>query len=90
MDETTGTLMPQRASARGSAAPLTHTEAGHGRSRHVGWHFREFGLGGILVEAIESRATLLLAGAGTVAVSAIGLVAYASLPAAVKRGDHVV
>jgi MFS family permease len=42
-------------------------------------------LGGILVEAIGPRGTLLLAGAGTVAVSTIGLGAYASLPAAVKR-----
>jgi MFS family permease len=42
-------------------------------------------LGGILVEAIGPRGTLLLAGAGTVAVSTIGLAAYASLPAAVKR-----
>jgi MFS family permease len=46
-------------------------------------------LGGILVEAIGPRATLLLAGAGTVAVSIIGLVAYASLPAAVRRRDLV-
>jgi MFS family permease len=46
-------------------------------------------LGGILVEAIGPRVTLLLAGAGTVAVSMIGLVAYGSLPAAVKRRDPV-
>jgi MFS family permease len=44
-------------------------------------------LGGILVEAIGPRATLMLAGAGTVAVSIIGLVAYASLPAPVRRSD---
>jgi MFS family permease len=42
-------------------------------------------LGGILVEAIGPRVTLLLAGAGTVAVSSIGLVVYASLPVAVRR-----
>jgi hypothetical protein len=35
------------------------------------------------------RGTLLLAGAGTVAVSMIGLVAYASLPPAARRGDLV-
>jgi MFS family permease len=46
-------------------------------------------LGGILVEAIGPRVTLLVAGAGTVAVSIIGLVAYASLPAAVRRRDLV-
>jgi MFS family permease len=46
-------------------------------------------LGGILVEAMGPRGTLLLAGAGTVAVSIIGLVAYASLPAAVRRRDLV-
>jgi MFS family permease len=42
-------------------------------------------LGGILVEAIGPRVTLLLAGAGTIAVSFIGLAAYASLPVAVRR-----
>jgi MFS family permease len=42
-------------------------------------------LGGIFVEAIGPRVTLLVAGAGTIAVSIIGLVAYGSLPAAVKR-----
>jgi MFS family permease len=42
-------------------------------------------LGGIFVEAIGPRVTLLVAGAGTVAVSMIGLAAYGSLPAAVKR-----
>jgi MFS family permease len=46
-------------------------------------------LGGIFVEAIGPRVTLLVAGAGTVAVSIFGLVAYASLPAAVKRRDPV-
>jgi MFS family permease len=46
-------------------------------------------LGGIFVEAIGPRVTLLVAGAGTVAVSIIGLVAYASLPAAAKRRDPV-
>jgi MFS family permease len=46
-------------------------------------------LGGILVEAMGPRGTLLLAGAGTVAVSIIGLVAYASLPPAARRGDLV-
>ena len=42
-------------------------------------------LGGILVEAVGPRVTLLVAGAGTVVVSIIGLVAYGSLPAAVRR-----
>jgi MFS family permease len=46
-------------------------------------------LGGIFVEAIGPRVTLLVAGAGTVAVSIIGLVAYGSLPAVVKRRDPV-
>jgi len=46
-------------------------------------------LGGILVEAMGPRVTLLLAGGGTVAVGIIGLVAYASLPAAVRRRDLV-
>jgi hypothetical protein len=46
-------------------------------------------LGGIFVEAIGPRVTLLVAGAGRVAVSIIGLVAYASLPVAVKRRDPV-
>jgi len=46
-------------------------------------------LGGILVEAIGPRVTLLLAGAGTIAVGIIGLVAYASLPPAVRRRDPV-
>jgi len=46
-------------------------------------------LGGIFVEAMGPRVTLLVAGAGTVAVSIIGLVAYGSLPATVKRRDPV-
>jgi MFS family permease len=41
-------------------------------------------LGGVLVGAIGPRGTLLLAGGGTVAVGIVGLVVYASLPAAVK------
>jgi MFS family permease len=46
-------------------------------------------LGGILVEAMGPRATLVLAGAGMVVVGIAGLVAFGSLPAAVRRGDLV-
>jgi MFS family permease len=46
-------------------------------------------LGGILVEAIGPKGTLVLAGAGMVFVGIAGLVAYGSLPAAVRRGDLV-
>jgi hypothetical protein len=44
------------------------------------WHLRR---------GDRPRVTLLVAGAGTVAVSMIGLVAYGSLPVAVKRRDPV-
>ena len=43
-------------------------------------------LGGILVEAIGPRGTLLLAGGGTVLVGIVGLVFYARLPTTI-RGD---
>jgi MFS family permease len=46
-------------------------------------------LGGILVEAMGPRGTLVLAGAGMVVVGIAGLVAYGSLPAAVRRGNLV-
>jgi hypothetical protein len=46
-------------------------------------------LGGILVEAMGPRGTLVLAGAGMASVGIAGLVAYGSLPAAVRRGDLV-
>jgi MFS family permease len=46
-------------------------------------------LGGILVEAMGPRGTLVLAGAGMVVVGIAGLAAYGSLPAAVRRGDFV-
>lgn len=46
-------------------------------------------LGGILVEAVGPRGTLVLAGAGMVVVGIAGLVAYGTLPAAVRRGDLV-
>jgi MFS family permease len=46
-------------------------------------------LGGILVEAMGPRGTLVLAGAGMVFVGIAGLVAYGSLPAAVRRGNLV-
>lgn len=41
-------------------------------------------LGGVLVGAIGPRGTLILAGGGTLAVGIVGLVVYASLPAAIK------
>ena len=46
-------------------------------------------LGGILLEAMGPRDTLVLAGAGMVFVGIAGLVAYGSLPVAARRGDLV-